>query len=158
MEDIISQAKGEFSRAQARIIRDITATPDDKLNWSPSATARTPVQIVAHAALGTQGIGGLLAGKPFPFANMAELDKASREMEKTYTSREAVIELAESTGAAFLAWLDSVTPEQLGSMCQFPGMAIPLVAAMTFPADHLRGHAAQIEYMQTIWGDMEFRM
>jgi hypothetical protein len=158
MDDIISEAKAEYSRAKARMTTVFTATPDDKLNWSPSPTARTPLQIVAHAALGTSGIAGILQGKPFPFANMQELDTASRKMELDYTTREACVELLEKTSSDFLAYLDSLTPEALASQVKFPFGEVPLVAAITFPADHLRGHTCQLDYVQTIWGDHTMRM
>ena len=30
--------------------------------------------------------------------------------------------------------------------------------AITLPADHMRGHIAQIEYIQTIWGDYDWHV
>ncbi len=38
-------------------------------------------------------------------------------------------------------------------MAKFPFGAVPFATAITFPADHLRGHAAKMEYVQTIWGN-----
>src|SRR5579862_8149952 len=70
MEDIISQTKAEYNRAKDRIVRDLETTPDDKIHWSPSSTARTPISQVAHAALAVAGIQGMMVGKPFPWANV----------------------------------------------------------------------------------------
>jgi hypothetical protein len=33
-----------------------------------------------------------------------------------------------------------------------------MAMAITFPADHMRGHTAQIDYLQTIWGDHDWHM
>ncbi len=158
MEDLVSQAKGEFTRAQNRIAASLKAVPADKLNWAPSDSARTSLQIAAHAAMGTQGMQGIIEGKPFPFASMAEMDVASRIAEKQFTTIEAVLGLLDQTSSAYIAFLDSLTAEQLASTVNFPFGPIPLAAAITFPADHLRGHAAQLDYVQTIWGDLVWHM
>jgi hypothetical protein len=158
MEDVVSQAKAEFTRAKDRIASCLANTPDDKINWSPSATSRTPVQLVAHAAMGTQGINGMLAGKPFPFTSMEDMDAHSRAAEKGFTTREQALGLLEKTSAEYLAWLDNLTPEQIGGMVTLPFGQAPMAAAITFAADHLRGHAGQIEYIQTIYGDQSWHM
>jgi hypothetical protein len=153
MENIIDDVKAEFNRAKGRIAHDLASTPDDKINWAPSETARTPVQLVAHGAMGTMGITGMLAGKPFPYNNMQEMDTASRAAEKEFTSREQALGFLEKTSNEFLEWLDTLSAEQIASTVSLPFGDIPMAMAITFPADHLRCHAAQIEYLQTIYGD-----
>jgi hypothetical protein len=153
MANIIDDVKAEFSRASSRIANDLTKTPDDKLNWSPSESARNPIQLVAHAAMGTTGITGMLAGKPFPFSSMQELDTAMRKQEKEFTSREQALELLEQSSNDFLAWLDTLTEEQIASTITLPFGPTAMAAAITFPADHLRCHASQLEYLQTTYGD-----
>jgi hypothetical protein len=158
MDTIITEAKAEFVRAKDRIIRALATTPDDKINWSPAPTARTPVQQVAHSAMSISGIQGMLVGKPFGYANVAELDTALRKAEKEFTSRDQVVALLEQESATYLAWLDTLTPEQVASTVQLPFGPFPMAAAITFPADHIRNHAAQIDYLQTIWGDHDWYM
>lgn len=158
MENIIDDVKAEFNRAKDRITRDLTTTPDDKINWSPTESARTPIQLVAHAALGTTGITGMLAGKPFPFSNMQEMDTASRQAEKEFTSREQVLAFLDKSSNEFLTWLDTLTAEQIASTLTLPFGPVPMASAITFPADHLRCHAAQIEYVQTTYGDYSMHM
>src|SRR5450432_3489962 len=99
MNDTISQAKAEFTRAKDRMVRALATTPDDRINWSPSSTARTPLQQVAHAALATTGIQGMLIGKPFPYASIAEADAAWRAAEKEVATREQALGLLEKTSA-----------------------------------------------------------
>lgn len=62
MNNVIEAAKAEITRANHRIIKCLEKTPDDKLNWSPSPTARTPIQLVAHAAFGVNGLMGIVKG------------------------------------------------------------------------------------------------
>jgi hypothetical protein len=158
MEDIISQTKAEFIRAKERMAHVLAATPDDRINWSPSSTARTPLQQVAHGALAIAGIQGMMAGKPFPYASIAEADAAWRCDEKEFTTREQVLALLEKNSAEYLAWLDTLTPEQLASTLQTGFGSFPMAAAITFAADHLRGHTAQIDYIQSIYGDLDWHM
>jgi len=159
MEDIISQTKAEFLRAKARMTHALATTPDDRINWAPSSTARTPLQQVAHGAGAISGIQGMLNGKPFPFAGMAEFDTVLRAEEKEFTTREQALGLLEQNSAEYLKWLDGLTPEQLASTVQPPfGSPIPLAFGITFAAYHLSGHVAQMDYIQTIYGDQDWHM
>ena len=159
MEDIISQTKAELVRAKERMTHTLATTPDDKINWSPSSTARTPVQQVAHAANAISGIQGMLNGKPFPFASLAEFDTAMRTEEKKFTTREQVLSLLEQNTAAYLTWLDALTPEHLASTVQMPfGPPISIEVGITFAAYHTGEHIAQMDYIQTIYGDQDWHM
>jgi hypothetical protein len=158
MQEIVTEAKAEFVRAKDRIAKALATTPDDRINWSPSPTSRTPVQQVAHATMGISGIQGMLMGKPWPFSGVDEMDRSLRVAEKEYTTRDHVNSFLESTSAEYLAWLDTLTPEQVASTVDFGFGQFPMASAMTFAADHLRGHAAQIDYTQTIYGDHDWHM
>ena len=154
----VTQAKAEFIRAKERLVHGLATTPDDKVNWSPAPTARTPVQLVAHAALSIAGMQGWFAGTPFRWASMAEADAEWRQEEKAFTSPQQALDLLEKNSAAYLAWLDSLTPELLASTLHTAMGDFPLAYAITFTADHLRGHAAQLDYLQTVWGDLDWHM
>ncbi len=155
---IVTEAKAEFSRAKDRLTHNLETTPDDRINWSPSPTSRTPIEIVVHASMGTAGIHGMLQGKPFPFSGTAELDAHSRSEEKGFTTREQVLGHLEKTSGEYLAWLDTLTPEDVASTWEAPFGSFPMSNAITFAADHLRNHAGQIEYIQTIYGDRDWHM
>lgn len=158
MENTVTEAKAEFVRAKERIVRALATTPDDKINWSPGSCARTPLQQVAHSAMSIGGIQSMLVGKPFPYASPAEADTAWRAAEKEFTTRAQVLGLLEQSSADYLTWLDSLTAEQISSTLQTPFGAFPMAAAITFPADHLRNHAAQIDYIQTVYGDQDWHL
>jgi hypothetical protein len=158
METIVHEAKAEFTRAKERMARALATTPDDRINWSPGACARTPLQQVAHGAMAISGIQDMLVGKPFPYTDIAKADAEWRAAEKEFTTRAQVLGLLEQSSGAYLAWLDTLTSEQLASTLQLPFGSFPMAAAITFAADHLRNHAAQIDYIQTIYGDMDWHM
>lgn len=159
MEDVISQAEAELIRAKERITHALATTPDDRINWSPSPTARTPIQQVAHCADAIPGIQGMLVGKPFPYASIDEFDTAMRAAEKEFTTRDQVLSLLEDNSAQYLKWLDALTPEQLASVIQPPfGPPVPMAVGITFAAYHLSYHVAQMDYIQTIYGDHDWHM
>ena len=159
MEDTISQAKAELVRARDRMARALASTRDDRINWSPSSTARTPLQEVAHAAMAISGIQGMLAGAPFPYGGPDEFDAALRLAEKEFTTRAQVLSLLERNTADYLAWLDALTPELLASTVHPPfGPPSPVAVGITFAAYHLSAHVAQMDYIQTIYGDHEWHM
>lgn len=158
MDGKIEEAKAELMRAKQRLAGALTSTPDDKKNWSPSATSRTPVQITAHAALSTPAIQELIEGKPFRYGSMQEMVVAVREYDKPFTSAEEVLALLDQNCSAYAKWLDTVTPEALAGTVQMPFGEMPMQVAVTIAADHMRGHAAQIEYLQTVYGDTALHM
>lgn len=154
----IQEAKAEFNRAKDRMLKCLETTPDDKANWSPSPTSRNAIQQVGHAASSINGMKDWFTGAPFPFNSMQELDDACREEEKGFTSKDQVTALLNQNADAYCTWLDSLTPEFLDSELNTGFGSFPMRSAITWPADHIRGHAAQMEYLQTIWGDRDWHM
>ncbi|AIE87240.1 hypothetical protein OP10G_3872 [Fimbriimonas ginsengisoli Gsoil 348] len=105
-----------------------------------------------------KGMQDWFSGQPFPFDKISDLDAWSRAKEKEFTSREQVMGLLEENSNAYLAWLDSLTPEQLASTLDMGFASFPMAMAITFPADHTRAHASQIDYIQTTYGDLDWHM
>lgn len=103
--------------------------------------------------MGTSVVQGLLQAKPFSYRSTAELDAALRSAEKEYTTRAQALGLLEATTAEYLAWLDTLTPAQLASTEDTFFGPMEIASAITLPADHLRAHSVQLDYLQTTWGD-----
>jgi hypothetical protein len=159
MEDIVSQTKSEYIRSKERLLKLLNLTPADKLSWSPSPAARTPIQLAAHSAMAVDGILSMLNGQGTGEGTVTEIDAYLRKEEKQYDTVEKVVELLDKNSAAYLAYLDTLTPEQLASTTKgFFGSTFPVSEAITFAAFHMRGHIAQLEYVQTIWGDHDWYM
>jgi len=156
MEDIVSQTKAEYQRTRERLALLLSNTPDDKLNWAPSSTARTAVQLVAHSAEAVANIQTMLQGDHFEFNGTSDMDNRLRASERQYTTREQASALLDKNSAAFLAFLDGLTPETLaGTVKAFFG-EVPMSMAVNFPRLHMQDHVAQLEYLQTIWGDVDW--
>ena len=158
MNPTIEAAKAEFLRAKGRLEAGLASTPDDKFRWSPSDTSRSPLDQVSHCAMSISGMQGWLSGQPFPFKDMAELDSFCRTQEKEITTRQQALDLLETNSNGYVAWLDGLSDEQLAGTLHTGMGDFPMSVAITFMADHIRSHASQLEYIQTIYGDHEMRM
>lgn len=157
----VEDARTNFAQAKGQLEKAFAGIPDDRLNWSPSETARTPVEIVAHSAEALFHIAEMIDGRPFYQGPTADADAEFRERERDFKTREAALELLEKNSSILLDVLDRLTPERLDSeMATLPfglGQA-PIAMVLGAPADHTRWHAAQLEYIQTIYGDRDWRL
>ena len=102
----------------------------------------------------------MLDGHPFGVKNVAEADKGFREWERQFNSRAQVLKLLEDNSANYVAWLDALTPDRLGTIIELPfGLgSAPIAVGLSFPPAHTQGHASQMQYMQTIYGDQDWRI
>ncbi|RYG66989.1 hypothetical protein EON80_14425, partial [bacterium] len=91
----------------------------------------------------------------YPFEKVADIDVAFRAFEKKYQTREEAKHLMDEMVAEFCNWLDALTPEQYGSIVGSFFGPIPMAFGITLPALHTEIHIGQLEYIQTIYGDME---
>lgn len=156
MASQIGQAKESAQNSSAGLLATLAFVPDDKLKWSPSDTARSALWIAGHCAQANEAFARGIRGDamqapsdPEEFARMVYLagkDTASRE--------EAVAKIESST-AGVLAALDGLTPERFASAIDFPFGQIPVPFWVTLSGLHMMGHAQQINYLQTIWGDLK---
>lgn len=156
----VSELKGRSKEdalcAKERLLRTFAFVPDGKLRWSPAPSARTALQIVAHCGMANFGFAAVLRGEAMeissdPVEAAAQIRAAGRDV----GAREEAIHLAEVSTAQVLAALDNVTAERLETMPLSPLGAFPFAFWMSLPSDHVNGHIAQIEYLQTVWGDLE---
>jgi hypothetical protein len=151
----IPEAKQVFQMSVDRIKRILESTPDDRLLWSPAPTARTPVAQVVHAANSINHIHTAMMGTRYATPTMAEADAEFLALEQGITKREEALALLDKNSKAYIDWLDQLTEEKLTNMVPLPfdlGEA-PLEFMLMFPAWHTNDHAAQMDYIQTCYGD-----
>ena len=99
-----------------------------------------------------------MAGRTFSVPTREEADVFHRNYESQFKTREQAIELMEANSAAYLDWLDTLTTDRFDEMVLLPfdlGSA-PMRLVITFPALHTRMHHAQLDYIQTIYGDLDW--
>lgn len=155
---VIEQVKQTFLQSKEGLLKSFRTTPDERVNWAPSPSSRTPAQLVAHSAVAIENIRTQLDGTPFPIKTTVEADESFRAWERDITTREQALDLLEKNSAKFLEWLDALTPEKMEYNAEMPfGLGLyPVAASLNFPSDHMRYHIAQLDYLQTIYGDQEW--
>ncbi|MBC8065541.1 MAG: DinB family protein, partial [Chlorobia bacterium] len=89
-----------------------------------------------------------------------EAERFHRERDSKFSTREAVLQLLEQNQAAYFDWLDDLTPERLDSPMNLPfGMgAMPTSIGIAVMSTHLMWHTAQINYIQTVYGDHDWHL
>lgn len=133
-------AAGELRWALGHAVRTFEAVPEDKLDYKPSENAKSAREIALHTLSGNGHIGSVLgiAGDPAAGA----------------TDRPAIIERLKSSTEAIAVATENLMDEQIGSMVDFFG-PMPMNIFMRVNAWHIARHAGQIDYLETVWGDMQ---
>ncbi len=157
MQDMISTCKEQATMALDWFRRSLSHVPADKVTWSPAPTAQSALQIAAHCAGFSGGFASVIRDRRFPSTVEAYLGPIESTVKSIATVEQAETVLRKGI-ADTLAALDTVEPDQIGSMVDLPQGQIRFTFFMTIPAIHLFGHAAQIDYLQTCWGDQEVHL
>ena len=157
MEDVISICKEQATQAMNWFLRSLSHVPAEKLTWSPAPTSRSALQIAAHCAGFSRGFASIIRAGKFPPSVEEFLGPIQATIESITTVEQAETVLREGI-AETCAALDNVRPEQIGAMIESPQGQTPFKFFLTIPAIHLYGHGAQIDYLQTCWGDQEVHL
>lgn len=152
--------KVAFQDSVNRFLRVYGSTPDDRVNWSPTTTARTPNQIAAHVAMALESILNMAKGNPFPIQDVAEADKSFRTWEMQFSDRSEIVRMIEERSKAIVDFMESCSSEDLDFMMTLPFRlgAAPRRIALKLVKMHTDSHTPQIEYIQTCYGDWDWRM
>lgn len=151
----LDQAKDALLRTTGRMLVLVAETPDDKLFWKPSPSARSIGEIVAHSAHALANITSQLQGTPFPVPTSAQANAGFLEHDAAFSDRASLLSYFEEKRDGYIECLESFGEGDLDRLATLPfGLGeIPLRFFIGAGADHTSGHVAQIEYVQTIYGD-----
>jgi hypothetical protein len=153
-EDIVERCRRVATQGMESFLHILSFVPKDKLTWSPAPTAKSAIQIASHCAAYSGAFASVLREGVFPPSVEAFLGPIEARMEQISTVDDAEAMLRAGI-AETLAALDGVTAERIGSVIDTPIGPTPFLFFMTIPANHLLGHAGQLDYLQTCWGDLE---
>lgn len=157
--DTVARAAGHSTRFSERLIHLLSFVPDDKLAWMPSPTSRSSLRLVAHCALINRFFADVITGKmPERMPSPQEFFSSVRQAEETITTRESAVTLVMETTTELCSAIATVTPETIDATRKSPFGAIEARFWINQAGDHLAGHAGQLEYLQTLWGDMDDHM
>lgn len=152
----MSQAKQRITESRDDLLRTYSFVPEEKLTWSPSSTSRSATWLVAHCGLAGQAFAAFLRGERPPMPDdPAELAQQVWNAGREVTSREEAVRLVEESVQALNSALDEMTPERMATVMDLPFGTVPVAFWIEVAATHMSDHARQIDYLQTIWGDLE---
>jgi uncharacterized damage-inducible protein DinB len=159
MDNHTHHAKALIERTQGRLLRTFAAVPDDKLTWSPSSTSKSALDIVKHVAQTNLFIAKALCGEPLPdAASLPEIEKAMEAAASHITTRDQAVACFNESVATVLATIDKLTEDDLAKDIVLPFTTMPASALIYISGMHAANHAGQIDYIQTIYGDMDEHM
>jgi len=154
MEDFIAICKERTTQAMDRFSLDLSFVPADKLTWSPTPTAKSALEIAAHCAGYSGSFASIIRAGQFAWSVEEFRSTVQSAIDSITTLEEAETMLRKGI-ADTIAALDTVKPEQVGSIIASPQGQTPFNFFLTLPAMHLETHGAQLDYLQTCWGDLE---
>jgi len=155
MNSFISHQQKAISAAMQYFRNTLSFTPDDKITYSPSPTAKSTLALAAHIAITNKGFASMLQGKPSKFTNLKSLLLWLDEEEKKITSRDAVLTLLDESEKLLLETVEGLSEDGLDTIIQGASGPRSVRDTLAMIGPHIRMHAAQIDYLQTIWGDTD---
>jgi hypothetical protein len=157
MYDFIAMCKERATEAMDYFLRVLSFVPADKLTWSPAPTAKSALEIAAHCAGYSAAFAWIIRAGKFPCTVEEFRATVHSAIDSITTLEEAEAMLRKGIADSITA-LDTVKPEQVGSIVDSPQGSTPFNFFLTLPAAHLESHVAQIDYLQTCWGDLEVHL
>lgn len=138
-------------------LRNFSHVPDDKLEWTPTPTAKSAIRIAAHTALYAGRFAKMIRDRQLPAPENLTEWLAQRDAEEVaVTSREEVERIFRGGTAEVLAALDTLSPEDVEmTLDSGQGWSVPMSQLMDLPGFHATLHMGQIDYLQTCWDDQQ---
>jgi len=157
MDSLIVSCKQGAITGMEHFLSTLSFVPDDKLTWTPAPTAKSAIRIAAHTALYAARFARMIREGKLPGSDgLAERWAKQAAAEVAITSRAEMESIFRKGTDEVLVALDSVPPEMIGaSLDSGFGWSMPMSLLMNMPSLHAMSHAAQIDYLQTCWGDQE---
>ncbi len=135
-------------------LKTFSFVPDDKLNWTPSGTAKSAIRIAAHTALYAGNFAKMIREQKLPTDDIPEFVARIEDAAEALTSQTEIESLFRKNTDEVIAAFDTLTPEAIGiDLDTSLGWSMPITTSMNLPGTHALSHAAQIDYLQACWGD-----
>jgi hypothetical protein len=138
------------------LLRTAQAVPEDKLNWKPLDNGRTILDLLGDAAqMPLFAIQLMEQKESFQFDR--ERFQQATQARATWTRDEAIEHLNRNT-KQMIAAIGALTDEELNTPIHLPmggGMTLPLSGWLMMAYRTFTSRFAQINYIQTLYGDFE---
>ena len=146
----------DAEKARDYLLNTFSFVPDDKRFYSPAKGARSAQQLVVHCGMVNGFFAKIIRNEELesPPDRDAFRDVLMAEESKIVDQTEA-IELVRSSTDEAIAAIRAVTPESFASSPNSPFGPMPMAFWISLPGIHMKAHASQLDYLQTIWGDYQ---
>ena len=155
-QELVNRAKANIQLNADELLGALGHVPDDKLNWAPSESTRSPLQIAAHCGVGNNLFAQYLRGEnPGQGMDPKDVFRRIKLAELQVKTRNECIEHVQASVKGLFDALDLLTDEEIESDSQTPFGPRPMRFWISYPASHMLGHTYQINYLQCMWGDSD---
>ncbi len=140
--------------SKASIEKCASFVPKDKWAWRPSETARSAQQSIGHAATSVQMMTKVLKGEKIDFRGMdhGKMRKAEEKQAKTFEEGK---ELLDRSWKEFEATVNRLSAADIMKTVEMPWGKRTYADIVKDTGWELSYIFAQLQYLQTIWGDLE---
>ena len=157
MNSVINSAKDSATQGMEMFLRNFAHIPEERLNWSPVPSAKTPLRVAAHTALYAGRFAKMINARQLPAFESLEQWLAERDAEELAITTREQMEAAFRAGTAeVLAALDNFPEDLIGTTIETNmswQMSVNWLVGL--PGWHATLHTGQIDYLQTCWDDQE---
>ena len=147
---------GLIKSGRDQLVRTVEATPDDKMQWKPLDNGRTALDLLCDAAQTAAMTHKMLQSKG-DFKPSREVFQTMKAESAGWSREHAMQQLQDNT-AQLLETLRNVPDEVLEQPLHLPmggGMTMPLGGWVMMTYRTFVSRMAQINYIQTLYGDFD---
>lgn len=155
MHPLIAHSQKSATDSMEHFFVVLSFVPDDKLNWAPTPSSKSALQIAAHTAVTAGNFAAMIRERQLPQDVADHLARTTRA-EAELTTLEAIETAFRRNTAAIVEALATLSDEEVDMRLDSgQGWSVPMTWLMNLPTLHATGHTYQLDYLQTCWGDLE---
>lgn len=148
-----------FRTVRQNTIQTAQDIPEDKYGFAAAEGTMTVAATLAHVAAGTNfhhALHGVDKKTQVSMEDFGAYMGQAAQIEKSLTTKSAIVDALTTRGEQFAAWLESLTDEQLGTHVHFPaGLTPPSKSRFEMllgAKEHEMHHRGQLMVIQRILG------
>lgn len=153
---ISKQLQQQFQGVMAACMNTAKHVPADKVDWKPEGKGRSAKALLEHLAASNFALAKVLKNEPLP----GKVTRATRGSAALSTPSYAeALKQFQTSGEAMAQTMGSVTDAALNEARTMPwGEPGTVGFVMALAGIHTSYHMGQLNYVQTLWGDLEDRL
>lgn len=157
MDLLVEIAKKRAVNGMEMFLRNFSKVPDDRLNWTPTPTAKSALRVGAHTALYMGRFAKMIRDRKLPQSDNIDVWVAKNVAEEeAVTSREEMERIFREGIEEVVRVLEGLTSEDLEiQLDSGQGFTMAMKDFINLPGWHATLHTGQIDYLQTCWGDQQ---